>query len=305
MEGRYDDAHDRRARRRRALGDRRGADLGHRDRRARLGRHPRPAGPPAPTGRGRRAIAADAERRRVRGRAARVAARGGARRRLLDHRARGSDWTRLAPVEADLPDRRFNDGKCDPVGRFLAGFDGLRQAARRPAASTGSTPTARSSSSSTDVTISNGLTWSPDGTTLYYIDTPTRPDRGVRLRPRDRGLEPPTHALTLPDGEPGSPRRHDDGHRRRPVGRACGAAGRSFASARMAGSTRSSRCPPSHVTSCIFGGPDLDDLYITCAWSELHRRRARRPAVRRLAVPCPPGRAWLPTGRVRRVTCGP
>ena len=27
--------------------------------------------------------------------------------------------------------------------------------------------------------------------------------------------------------------------------------------------------PASHVTSVMFGGPDLEDLYITCAWSEL------------------------------------
>ena len=31
------------------------------------------------------------------------------------------DWVRHRPVEADQPDLRFNDGKCDPAGRFLAG----------------------------------------------------------------------------------------------------------------------------------------------------------------------------------------
>ena len=36
--------------------------------------------------------------------------------------------------------------------------------------------------------------------------------------------------------------------------------------------------PASHVTSAIFGGPDLEDLYITCAWSELtDEERAAQP----------------------------
>jgi sugar lactone lactonase YvrE len=34
----------------------------------------------------------------------------------------------------------------------------------------------------------------------------------------------------------------------------------------------------SHVTSVMFGGPDLEDLYITCAWSELSdAQRASEP----------------------------
>ncbi|HVK24451.1 MAG TPA: SMP-30/gluconolactonase/LRE family protein [Actinokineospora sp.] len=64
---------------------------------------------------------------------------------------------------------RFNDGKCDPEGRFWAGTitePGQAALYRLDADLTVSTAL-------TEVTISNGLGWSPDGGTFYYIDTPT------------------------------------------------------------------------------------------------------------------------------------
>jgi sugar lactone lactonase YvrE len=76
---------------------------------------------------------------------------------------------RLADAPYDPAFERFNDGKCDPQGRFwvgtiyeprdpaLAAFyrfgtDGLKRMAG-------------------DITVGNGLAWSPDGRTLYYSDT--------------------------------------------------------------------------------------------------------------------------------------
>jgi sugar lactone lactonase YvrE len=39
------------------------------------------------------------------------------------------------------------------------------------------------------------------------------------------------------------------------------------------------RLPAQNVTSCIFGGPDLDELYITTAWYLLSaEERSRQPA---------------------------
>ena len=37
------------------------------------------------------------------------------------------DWktgalNRITEIDADKPDNRFNDGKCDPAGRFWAGW---------------------------------------------------------------------------------------------------------------------------------------------------------------------------------------
>ncbi len=80
---------------------------------------------------------------------------------------------RLINPEPDLPGNRFNDGKCDPAGRFLAGsMDNAEVEA------TGSlyslAPNGTLKTLLTGTRISNGLTWSPDYRTFYFIDTPTR-----------------------------------------------------------------------------------------------------------------------------------
>ncbi len=79
----------------------------------------------------------------------------------------------LLNPEPHLPGNRFNDGKCDPAGRFLAGsMDNAEVEA------TGSLysldPDGSLKTLITGTRISNGLTWSPDYRTFYFIDTPTR-----------------------------------------------------------------------------------------------------------------------------------
>jgi sugar lactone lactonase YvrE len=77
----------------------------------------------------------------------------------------------LAEVEHDLPGNRFNDGKCDPFGRFLAGT-----MQNKP----DGTPTGSLYIMEDDtkvrklldgLVISNGLGWSPDYRTLYLADS--------------------------------------------------------------------------------------------------------------------------------------
>lgn len=66
---------------------------------------------------------------------------------------------------------RMNDGKCDPAGRFLAGS--LTSARVPGAAALYRLDTdGRVAVLIADVTLSNGLGWSPDGTRLYFADTP-------------------------------------------------------------------------------------------------------------------------------------
>ena len=89
---------------------------------------------------------------------------------------------------AEPPKNRWNDGKCSPEGRFWGGtmedatfskgagslyvLDGAAAAGGG-----GAPPAARKAFGG--VTISNGIAWSADGRTLYYIDTP-RNDVQVR-----------------------------------------------------------------------------------------------------------------------------
>jgi sugar lactone lactonase YvrE len=80
--------------------------------------------------------------------------------------------TYLTCPESHLPGNRFNDGKCGPDGRFLAGtMDNAEVEASGSLYSFSAGGTLRTLISG--VRISNGLAWSPDHRTLYYIDTPT------------------------------------------------------------------------------------------------------------------------------------
>ena len=82
---------------------------------------------------------------------------------VLDERVR------LVAAPYDTTHQRFNDGKCDPAGRFWVGSI---DEPRRPGHAglwcyDGGALTQRQSG----ITISNGLAWSPDGRTMYWTDT--------------------------------------------------------------------------------------------------------------------------------------
>jgi sugar lactone lactonase YvrE len=92
-----------------------------------------------------------------------AAARGFA---FLDERTGALEW-----LWADARGDRMNDGKCDPAGRFLAGT--LTSARVAGAAALYRLDTdGRVSVLIENVTLSNGLGWSPDATRLYFADTP-------------------------------------------------------------------------------------------------------------------------------------
>lgn len=75
----------------------------------------------------------------------------------------------LASAPYDTARERFNDGKCDPQGRFWVG---TIYEPREPALAAlyryGPDGLQRMAG---DITTCNGLGWSPDGRTLYYSDT--------------------------------------------------------------------------------------------------------------------------------------
>lgn len=109
--------------------------------------------------------------------------------------------SRVANPESDLPDNRFNDGRCDARGRFFVGtmqdFGGKQ--------ATGALyridPDFSYVPLLTDVRIPNSICWSPDACTMYFSDTPTGQlqafdfdsDRGRMSNPRvllDKGVLP-------------------------------------------------------------------------------------------------------------------
>ncbi|MCD9021642.1 SMP-30/gluconolactonase/LRE family protein [Cohnella silvisoli] len=78
----------------------------------------------------------------------------------------------IADPEAHLQHNRFNDGKCDPAGRFLAGT--LSKRDEPEAAFYTLDPDLHVRKNFDQVKCSNGIAWSPDGRTMYYIDSMTR-----------------------------------------------------------------------------------------------------------------------------------
>ena len=177
---------------------------------------------------------------------------------------------RIADVEVDLADTMMNDGKCDPAGRLWAGTkdaNGSRPlgslyrlgADRRPERML------------TGLTVSNGLGWSPDRATMYFIDSPTqRIDTfdfdldGGEIANRRTLVEIPK-AWGLPDGMTVDA----DGFLW--VAFWGGSAVRRFDPTGAVASLV--EFPVSQVTSCAFGGQDLSDLYVTSARDGLSEDR--------------------------------
>ena len=82
-------------------------------------------------------------------------------------------WERLVALDADDPTIRLNDGKVAPDGRLVVGSMVEDQATRRGRLwSVGADGEAVALLDR--VAVSNGLAWSADGGTFFYIDTPSR-----------------------------------------------------------------------------------------------------------------------------------
>jgi sugar lactone lactonase YvrE len=161
---------------------------------------------------------------------------------------------------------RFNDGKCDPAGRFWAGTMDTSD----PMSGLGDLyvldvdRTVRHVLD--DVRISNGLGWSPDHKTMYYVDTL----RGIDAFDYDvdTGHVANRRRLVTIDPRDGAP----DGMCTDSEGHLWVAMWGGYCVKRFApdGSLEASiAVAAKHTSSCAFGGVDLRDLYITSATQDL------------------------------------
>lgn len=168
------------------------------------------------------------------------------------------------------PEARFNDGACSPDGRLFVGtmrYDGGEGGAafyRIDAAG----PTEMFSG----VTISNGLAWSPDGGTLYYVDSATVRIDAFDYAATSGGLSNRRTVIRLHDygwGVPDGMCRDDDGDLWVAVwGKGAGDVdGRVLWVSPAQGELRAVVKVPGAqcVTSCTFAGPERDVLIITTA----------------------------------------
>jgi sugar lactone lactonase YvrE len=174
-------------------------------------------------------------------------------------------------------DVRFNDAACDPAGRFWAGTVGL---SRQPGAGAlyRLDPDGTVTTVLTGVTESNGLGWSPDGGTFYYIDS-GEPEPGVRAFGFDAAtgaLGPARDLVRFPGGDAVPDGLTVDGSGAVWVAVHGGAAVHAYS---PAGELLAALpVPVSYPTCPAFGGDGLSQLYVTTAWEGMdERRRAAEP----------------------------
>ena len=112
------------------------------------------------------------------------------------------DLKMVVNPEADRPGNRFNDAKCDPGGRLWAGTMAINERAGQGSLYRveGGEGDWRITRLVEGVSISNGLAWSPDRQTMYYIDSPTR--RVDAFVFRDGAISGRRTVVTLTDGFP-------------------------------------------------------------------------------------------------------
>ncbi len=209
----------------------------------------------------------------------------------------GHSW--VSRVIAEVPARdgiRFNDASVDPAGRVWVGSmhigetDPLGELYRLDPGRV-LTPVVKG------VTVSNGIAWSPDGSRMYYADSPMRridvfdydPATGEAFQRRV------FTDLSRLEGVPDGLTVDVDG---------CvwvamwgGGALRRFSPDGQQDAVLP--VPVSLPTSCAFGGPDLADLYVTTASIDLtDPELAAQPLAGRL-LRFRPGPIGLPSTTAR------
>ena len=158
---------------------------------------------------------------------------------------------------------RFNDGKCDPTGRFWIG-----SMDRKEKNKLGSLYSWNSIEGLVNreqgVTVSNGMGWSPDNALFYYIDSPTRKVSVYDFDLLTGGIKNKRTFISFSE---------EDGF---PDGMTIDADGRLWVafwggSKIMCIDAQSKRVeeviqfPVSKITSCAFGGEQMDQLFVTSA----------------------------------------
>lgn len=203
--------------------------------------------------------------------------------------------TLISDPESHLPGSRFNDGKCDPGGRFWAGTMAYENQSTQ-----GSLYRVDADLSVHkmlgDIGISNGIVWTGDKQTMYYIDSMAYSvrafdyDNATGDIGNERVVVSVPRAMSVPDGM------------------AIDADGMlwvaHFGAARV-------RCwnphtgqlmdeivlPAKQITSCAFGGEKLDTLFITSAATGLDAAALAEQPLAGSLFAVKPGVTGVPTYR--------
>ena len=184
--------------------------------------------------------------------------------------------TRLAQAPYDAAKERFNDGKCDPQGRFWVGT--IYEPRDPPLASLHCFAAGKLQRKAEGITVSNGLAWSPNGRTMYWSDTKAHTVYALDFEPASGDI---SNRRVFASFAPKQAGQSLDDYGGRPDGAAMDVEGcywvAMFEGQRLLRLSpegvvvREVRLPVRCATMPCFGGADLKTLYITTA-------RENRPA---------------------------
>ncbi|MDR1492058.1 MAG: SMP-30/gluconolactonase/LRE family protein [Planctomycetaceae bacterium] len=188
------------------------------------------------------------------------------------------EWAFLVNPEEDKPNNRLNDGKASPDGRFWFGSLNMNHE-KNQASFYAMERDGTVRKILAGLTNSNGIAWSPNGKTLYHIDTPTRQVSAFDYDAERGGIDNRRIVVQFPDSpEYGNP-----------DGMTVDAEGMLWIA--HWGGSRATRwnpttgeilaavnVPASQVTSVAFGGENFDTLYIATARRTLSPETLRRQA---------------------------
>ena len=172
----------------------------------------------------------------------------------------------VVALEAHLPGNRANDAKCDPSGRAWVGTMSYDES-RVEGSLYRLDPGPKVTLVLDGIGVSNGLGWSLDNRTMYFIDTVTEE---VRAYPFDISSgqvgEPRTLVVVdRADGVPDGMCTDDQGY----LWVALWGGGRVHRYAPDGQLDTVVEVPVSYTTSCCFGGVNRDHLFITSARRDL------------------------------------
>ena len=178
----------------------------------------------------------------------------------------------LCHPEADRPGNRYNDGKCDRMGRLWVGSLDMGTAANR-----GNLfrvdPDGNWKKMDTGFTVANGLGWSPDNKRMYFTDSTRRTIYVYDFDLLSGNIANRRNFITLRANE-GTP----DGLTVDEEGCLWVAVWDAWRVSRYSPQGEELlriRMPVPRPTSCCFGGPDLDTLYVTSASVRLNEDALR------------------------------
>jgi sugar lactone lactonase YvrE len=186
------------------------------------------------------------------------------------------------------PDTRMNDGACDALGRLWVGSMSTRRVPNE-AALYRVEPDGAPTTVLTGVSLSNGLAWSPDGATMYYVDTPTLGIDAFDFDLQTGAIARRRRIVEIDRGRPDGLCVDHDGCLWVALYTGC-AVRRYTPDGRL---EREIELPASQVTNCCFGGLRLDTLFISTAARNVEQAEPQSG----LVFACEPGVTGVPVAR--------